>query len=124
VPQIVGAAGERGGGQVRAESGLAGGVPGAAVHGLAEDAAAGAAEQPAVRRAAVLVEVAAEHADQDRRDRRDAGGAGGAVLEAARHLRLLARRMRSFRYVAYRPSAAGPAGGRTVTCPPCSATCS
>lgn len=27
------------------------------------------------------------------------------------HLRLLARRMRSFRHVAYRPSAAGPAGG-------------
>ena len=27
------------------------------------------------------------------------------------HLRLLARRMRSFRHVAYRPSPAGPAGG-------------
>src|SRR5215469_18198340 len=27
------------------------------------------------------------------------------------HLRLLARRMSSFRHVAYRPSAAGPAGG-------------
>ena len=35
-----------GGGQVRAERGLAGGVPGAAVDRLAEHAAAGAAEQP------------------------------------------------------------------------------
>jgi hypothetical protein len=49
VPQVVGAAGDRGGGQLRAERGLAGGVPGAAVDRFAEHAAAGAAEQPPVR---------------------------------------------------------------------------
>jgi hypothetical protein len=36
VPQVIGAAGERGGGQVRAERGLAGSVPDAAVDRLAE----------------------------------------------------------------------------------------
>ncbi len=46
VPQVVRAAGERGGGQFRSEGGLACGVPGAAVDGLAERAAAGAGEQP------------------------------------------------------------------------------
>jgi hypothetical protein len=46
-------AGERGGGPVRAERGLAGGVPGAAVDRLAEYAAASAAEQPPVRRGAM-----------------------------------------------------------------------
>jgi len=84
MPQVVGAAGERGGGQVRAERGPAGSVPGAAVDRLAEHAAA---EQPAVGRAAVLVEVAAEHADQNGRDGDDADRAVGAVLEAPRLVR-------------------------------------
>jgi len=48
VPQIRAAAGERGGGQFLAGRGLAGGVPGTAVDGLAEHAAADAAEQPSV----------------------------------------------------------------------------
>jgi hypothetical protein len=48
VAQVVGAAGERGVGQARAERGGACGVPGAAVGAFAEDAAAGAAEQPPV----------------------------------------------------------------------------
>ena len=88
VPQVVGAAGERGGGQVRAERCLAGGVPGAAVDRLAEHAAAGAAEQPPVRRGAMVAEVTAEHADQDGRDGDDADGAVGAVLETGRLMRL------------------------------------
>jgi len=48
VPQIRAAAGARGGGQFLAGRGLAGGVPGTAVDGLAEHAAADAAEQPSV----------------------------------------------------------------------------
>jgi hypothetical protein len=50
MPQVVGAAGECGGGQAGGERGLAGSVPGAAVDRLTEHAAAGTAEQPPVRR--------------------------------------------------------------------------
>jgi hypothetical protein len=46
MPQVVGAASESGGGEVRAEGQGAGGVPGAAVDRFAEQAAAGAGEQP------------------------------------------------------------------------------
>ncbi len=84
VPQVVGAAGYRGGGQVRAERGPAGGVPGAAIDRFAENAAAGAAEQPPVRRGAEGVQVLAERGDQDGRDGDDPEGAVGAVLEAPR----------------------------------------
>jgi len=62
MPQVIGTAGERGGGQVRAERGLAGGVPGAAVGGLAEHPAARAAEQPPVAQALVVTpKTAANH---------------------------------------------------------------
>jgi len=84
VPQVIGAAGQRGGGQAGAEGRLAGSVPGAAVDRLAEHAAAGAAEQPPVRRGPERMQVLAEHADQDGRDGDDADGAAGAVLEAPR----------------------------------------
>ena len=56
VAQVVGTAGQPGGGQLRAEGQGAGGVPGAAVDRFAERAAAGAAEQPPVRRGAVAAE--------------------------------------------------------------------
>jgi hypothetical protein len=88
VPQVVGAAGQRGGGKAGAERCLAGGVLGAAVDRLAEHAAAGAAEQPPVRRGAMVAEVTAEHADQDGRDGDDADGAAGAVLETGRLMRI------------------------------------
>ena len=65
MPQIVGAAGQWGGRQGRAERGLAGGMPGTAVDRFAERAAAGAAEQPAIRGGAELADVLAEQADQD-----------------------------------------------------------
>jgi len=84
VPQVVGAAGQRGGGQVRAGRGLAGGVPGAAVDRLAEHAAPGTAEQPPIRCGPGSGQVLAEHAGQDGRDGDDADGAAGAVLEAPR----------------------------------------
>ncbi|HTQ93880.1 MAG TPA: hypothetical protein VMK84_30725 [Streptosporangiaceae bacterium] len=82
VPQVIGAAGERGDGQFRAEGGLAGGVPGAAVDRLVEHAGAGAAEQSPVRRGAMVAEMTAEHADQDGQDGDDADRSVGAVLEA------------------------------------------
>ena len=69
MPQVMGAAGERGGGQLGAERGLAGGVPGAAVDRLAEHAAAGAAEQPPVRRGPGFSQVLAEHASIAKTDR-------------------------------------------------------
>jgi hypothetical protein len=84
VPQVIAAAGQRRGSQAGAEGGLAGGVPGAAVDRFAEHAAAGAAEQPAVRRGPECMQVPGEHAGQDRRDGNDADGAAGAVLEAPR----------------------------------------
>ena len=64
VPQVVRAAGERGGGQFRAERGLAGGAPGAAGDRHAEHSAAGATEQPPVRCGAELAQVLAEQGDQ------------------------------------------------------------
>ena len=73
MPQVVGSAGERRGGQFRAEPGLTGGVPDAPVGALAEDAAAGAAEQPPVRRSPELAQVLPEQAGQDRRDRHGPG---------------------------------------------------
>ena len=84
VPQVIGAAGEGGGGQAGTEGGPAGGVPGAAVNRLAEHAAPGAAEQPPVRRSPERTQVLAEHAYQDGRDGNDADHSFGAVLEAAR----------------------------------------
>jgi hypothetical protein len=65
LPQVIGTAGQRGGGQAGAEGGLAGGVPDVVVDRLAEHAAAGAAEQLSVRRGPERVQVLAEHADQD-----------------------------------------------------------
>jgi hypothetical protein len=100
VPQVIRAARQRRGGQFRAERGVAGGLPGAAVDRLAEHAAAGAGEQPPVRRGAELAQVLAEHVGQDGRDGDDADGAVGAVLEAA----LLERR-----------AGAGPGGARART---------
>jgi hypothetical protein len=44
VPQVIGAAGERGGGQLRPERRVAGGVPGAAIDRFAEHAAGRATE--------------------------------------------------------------------------------
>ncbi len=87
MPQVVGSAGERRGGQFRAERGLTDGVPDAPVGALAEDAATGAAEQSAVRRGPVLAQVLPEQADQDRRDRDNADSPVGTVLEAARLVR-------------------------------------
>jgi hypothetical protein len=68
VPQVIGLAHEFGGGQFWAERGQAGGVPDASVNRFAEYAAAGAAEQSAVRCGAVLVEVAPQHVGEDGRD--------------------------------------------------------
>ena len=65
-----------------------GGVPGAAVDRLAEHAIAGAAEQPPIRRDAMVAAVTAEHADQDGRDGHDMDGAVGAVLETGRLMRI------------------------------------
>ena len=64
MPQVVGSAGERRGGQFRAERGLTGGVPDAPVGALAEDAATGATEQPPVRRSPELAQVLPEQAGQ------------------------------------------------------------
>jgi hypothetical protein len=71
VPQVIGTAGQRGGGQAGAERGLARGVPGAALDRLAEHATAGAAEQPPVRRDPERMQVLTEHAGQDGRRGRD-----------------------------------------------------
>ena len=83
------AAGHKGSGPAawrpgRGRGRLAAGVPGVAVDRLAEHAAAGAAEQLAVRRGPEGMQVLAERAGQDRRDGDDADGAAGAVLEVAR----------------------------------------
>ncbi len=98
MPQVIRAAAERGGGQLRAERGLAGGVPGPAVDRFAEHAAAGAAEQPPVRRRPMIAQVAVQDADQDGRYGDDADRAVGAVLEAA---------------CLMRPAGAGPGGAAT-----------
>jgi hypothetical protein len=68
---------------VRGAEGLvAGGVPGAAAEAFAEDAAAGAAEEPPVGRGAVAGQVAAQEDDEGRRDGHQEDGAPGAALEA------------------------------------------
>src|ERR1019366_5113683 len=64
VPQVVRPAGERGGGQDWAERSVTGGVPDPAVQAFAEHAAAGAAEQPPVRRRAVITQVPAQEGDE------------------------------------------------------------
>jgi predicted DNA-binding transcriptional regulator AlpA len=74
MPQVI-RAGERGGRQCRAEGDLAGGVPDTTIDRFAENAAAGAAEQPAVRAGPEVEQVLAEHADRDGRDGDDADGA-------------------------------------------------
>jgi len=63
-------------------------MPGATVQALAEDAAAGAAEQPPVGRGLGGGQVPARQRDQNRRGRNDPDRAVGAVLEAT----LLVRR--------------------------------
>ena len=83
MPQVVGAARESSGGEVRAEGQGAGGVPGAAVDRFAEHAAARAGEQPPVRRCAVAAQVGAQHADQDGRDGNRADRPFRPVLEPA-----------------------------------------
>jgi hypothetical protein len=87
MPQVIRAAGERGGGQRRAEGDLAGGVPDTTIDRFAEYAAAGAAKQPPVRAGPEVEQVLAEHADQNDRDGDDADGAVGAVFEAAWFIR-------------------------------------
>ena len=82
MPQIIGTAGQSGGG-CGAEGQGAGSMPCAAVAAFAERAAAGAAEQPAIGCGAVAAVVVVEHGDQDRRYRHDADGSFGLVLEAA-----------------------------------------
>ena len=57
-------------------------MPGAAVHRLAEQAAAGSGEQPPVGCGAVAVGVDPEHPDQDGRDGDLADCPVGPVLEA------------------------------------------
>jgi len=84
MPQVVRAAGQRRGGQLRAECDLEGGAPDAAVGALAEDAAAGAAEQPPVRHGPGLAQVLPEQIGQDRRDRHFPDSPVGTVLEATR----------------------------------------
>src|ERR1700720_2515770 len=59
VPQVVRPQGERGAGQNWAERSVAGGMPDPAVQAFAEHAAAGTAEQPPVRRRAVIAQVPA-----------------------------------------------------------------
>jgi hypothetical protein len=71
VPQVVGAASQAGGSQGEAERGGPGGVPGAAVDRFAEDAAAGAAEQPLVRGGPLAAQVVAQQR-RPRTARRDA----------------------------------------------------
>ena len=81
-----GAAGQRRGGQLPAERDLAGGTPDAVVGAFAEDAAAGAAEQPPVRCGPELAQVRPERVGQDRRDRHGPDSPVGTMLEATRFM--------------------------------------
>ena len=82
VPQVVGAAGQRGGVLGGGEGGGAGGGPVGAVGAVLDDAAACGAEDPPVRAGAVALEVGAEELDQDGRDGDGPGLVPGAVLQA------------------------------------------
>jgi hypothetical protein len=83
VPQVVGAAGQRGGVLGGGEGGGAGGGPVVAVGAVLDDAAACGAEDPPVRGGAVALEVGAEDLDQDGRDGDGPGLVLGAVFQAA-----------------------------------------
>jgi hypothetical protein len=83
VPQVVGPAATGGGREAGAERGGAGGVPGAAVGALAEDAAASPAEEPPVFCGAEFAEVVAQESDKAGRDGDGPAGARWTLLQAA-----------------------------------------
>jgi len=83
VPQVVGAAAERGAVLRLGERRLAGVGPHGAVGGVLDDAAPGGLEDPPVRGGAVLLDVGAQQADEFGRDGDGPCLVVGAVLQAA-----------------------------------------
>src|ERR1039458_8116078 len=110
VPQVVGAAGQRGCLLGGGERDGAGALPDFTPSGVVQRPASCGAEQAPVWAGAVAGDVGAEHADQDGRDGDAAGLAGRAVLEAA----FLA----AGTVVGPTGAGAGPGGGQVDPAPP------